>query len=237
MNPRLTLFDIDATLLVTAGAGVAAMRRAGEALFGPGFTSDGLDFSGRLDPLLMAEMLELNGRAASSENLRTFRERYIVELHHAADRNGGRLGHALPGVHDLLDRLRESDSPIGLLTGNYAETGSLKLRCCGIDPCWFDPAVWGDDSPYSQPKRDHLPAVAIRRMRDRMGIELPAERVTIVGDTPHDVRCAKVNGCRSVGVATGKYSMDQLRQCGADIVLPDLSDVGRVTEILLADEV
>lgn len=235
MNPRLTLFDIDATLLVTGGAGMAAMRQAGEALFGHGFTVDGLDFSGRLDPLLMAELLELNGRPASRETLRTFRERYVVELHNSAERNGGRLGRALPGVHDLLARLRESNRPFGLLTGNFAETGALKLRCCGIDPGWFDPAVWGDESPHDEPRRDHLPAVAIQRLKVRTGVDLPADRVTIVGDTPHDVRCARVNGCRSVGVATGKYSMELLRQSGADIVLPDLSDVGGVLEILCAD--
>ncbi|MCC6321930.1 MAG: HAD family hydrolase [Phycisphaerales bacterium] len=229
---RLILFDIDATLLVTSGAGIAAMRDAGRALFNPEFTTDGLEFAGRLDPLLLVEMLELNGHEPTHANLTAFRERYGAELHALSARRGGPLGTVLPGVHEVLGRLRALGTPMGLLTGNFEETGALKLRSCGIDPAWFEPAVWGDDSPHQPPRRDHLPRVALARVKKRRGIDLPAERVTIIGDTPHDVRCARVNGCRSVGVATGKYSRQQLADAGADVVLADLGRVDAVVEVL-----
>jgi phosphoglycolate phosphatase-like HAD superfamily hydrolase len=229
---RLVLFDIDATLLVTSGQGVAAMTDAGKALFSPDFTADGLEFAGGLDPLLLVSLMESNGHKATPAHLSAFRARYLVELNARLHRNGGTLGRALPGVHELLGRLRDDGVPIGLLTGNFAETGSIKLRACGIDPGWFDPAIWGDASPLHPPRRDHLPAVAMRRVRERIGRDLAPSRITIVGDTLHDVQCARVNGCRSVAVATGKFSQDELRAAGADVVVPDLAAVDEIVRIL-----
>ncbi len=232
---QLIMFDIDATLLVTSGAGVKAMQTAGEALFGPPFVTDGLDFAGRIDPLLIAELLELNKRQVNESTMREFRLRYHSELHASAARAGGVLGRALPGVHELLAKLRSLSVAMGLLTGNFAETGQIKLRACGIDPTWFEPTVWGDDSPIVPPRRDHLPAVAMQRVQDRLGRPIAPDRVIIVGDTPHDIRCAQVNGCRSMGVATGKYSMDDLRRAGADHVVADLSQVDEMVKVLTTD--
>ena len=66
--------------------------------------------------------------------------------------------------------------------------------------------------------------------------DIPVEaidRVIVIGDTPHDIECARVAGARSIAVATGGYSTDQLKQAGADEVLPDLADTDRVLRLLL----
>lgn len=229
---RLILFDIDGTLLVTAGAGIAAMRDAGRTLFDERFSVDGLEFAGRLDPLLLVELLQLNSQPVTAANLDAFRRAYHQVLAERAQDPTRSFGRALPGVLGLLEKLRTAQAAMGLLTGNFAETGAIKLRCCGIDPAWFNPAVWGDDSSLSPPSRDHLPAIAMDRARSLgLGSIHPGD-VLIVGDTPADVRCARANGCRSVAVATGKYNMQQLKDAGADRVLQDLSDVDRVFDLL-----
>ncbi len=55
----------------------------------------------------------------------------------------------------------------------------------------------------------------------------------VIGDTPLDIAAAEANGARSLGVATGKDSVDELRAAGADVALADLSETQAVLAALL----
>jgi phosphoglycolate phosphatase len=235
VESRLYLFDIDGTLLVTGGVGIRAMELAGQDLFGPTFSAAGMEFAGRLDPLLLDELLHRNSVAVRAENHRRLRARYaerLPELITSMPRT-----RALPGVHALLATLtageaRCAEVVTGLLTGNFRETGEMKLRACGIDPAGFSPAVWGDESPHSPAERDHLPGVAMARYRRDFGRDIHPGSVVVIGDTPHDVRCAQRSGCRCLAVATGKYSREELLAAGADAALADLADTAGVVRLL-----
>ncbi len=232
MRP-LVLFDIDATLLKTDGAGVAAMGDAGRELFGSGFTTAGIDFAGRLDVLLFRELFVRNGveptPAAAAQLRRTYVDHLRLRL------SASTTARALPGAAELVDALRGSGShELGILTGNFQESGSMKLTRCGLDPSWFPIGAWGDDSPHDPPDRAHLPPVAMRRYRERFGWEVDPSHVTIIGDTPHDVRCARVNGCRCIAVATGAFGAPELATIGADWVVQDLRDTAHLLGILSA---
>jgi phosphoglycolate phosphatase len=220
----LLLFDIDATLLKTSGVGILAMVDAGRELFGPTFTSEGVETAGRLDPLIIVDMLRVSGLTATPDAVAAVREGYRRHLIGRLATPGA--AYALPGVHDLLDALAQhaGRATIGLLTGNYSETGKLKLAACGIDESRFPIQVWGDDSPHDPPARDHLPPVGLRRYREHFARTLHPAQATIIGDTPHDVRCAKAHGLRSLAVATGPYSPDELAAAGADRVVESLRD-------------
>jgi phosphoglycolate phosphatase len=217
------LFDIDATLITTGGAGMKSMNEAGRELFGEGFRSDGINFAGRLDPLILSEMFHASGVPHTPENAREFRRVYAVKLRERLrDRAACRT---LPGVDALLEAAFAADGvACGLLTGNWEETGSMKLRTCGVEPDRFAVRVWGDDSPHHPPAREHLPGVALERFRRRFERDIDPLRVTVIGDTPHDVSCAKAHGCRSLAVATGSFSTAQLRDAGADRVQESLGD-------------
>lgn len=145
---------------------------------------------------------------------------------------------ALPGVMGLLERL-ESAQPrpvLGLLTGNFEETGRIKLAAAGINADRFAVRVWGDDSPHETPARDHLPPVGMSRASELMGREVAASEVTIVGDTVHDVACARAHGCRVLAVATGWTSADELHRAGADRVVEDLTGTDDVAGWLMKAE-
>ena len=227
---HLLLFDIDATLISTSGVGIRAMEAAGRELFGPAFTSTGVEYAGRLDPLIVRDLLIANGLPDSAANAAKLREGYRRHLTEKLPQTP--TARSLPGVPQLLDLLQQR-ATLGLLTGNYADTGSIKLRACGIDPSRFPIAAWGDESPHDPPDRTHLPPVALARFRARFGRDVDPARCAIIGDTPHDVRCAKVNGLRALAVATGMFSIDG-RQAGADLVLPDLSDAAAAADWLLS---
>src|SRR5688572_14013454 len=185
----LILFDIDATLIKTSGAGIRAMVSAARALFGESFAgADGMDFAGRLDPLILRDLLSRNGIEPTPVHLRAMRLEYRFHLERALTAG---IGFALPGVPALLEALgKRQGVALGLLTGNFEETGRLKLAACGINPDRFAVCAWGDESPCEPPTRDHLPLVAMGRYRARYGSEVAPSAVTIIGDTPHDVRCA-----------------------------------------------
>ena len=227
----LILFDIDMTLISTGGAGMSALTAAGKRLFGDTFTSEGISFAGRLDPLIIHDMLLQAGIEPSPANHRALRDGYAHALPAWLKQNECR---PLPGVMDLLAALApRTDIVPALLTGNFAETGQTKLRACGIDPARFHIHVWGDESPLNPPKRDHLVPVGIERYRNRTGQSPKGEHVLVIGDTPHDVACAKAHGCRALAVATGYTSAADLAASGADRVIADLSDTDGVLEWIL----
>lgn len=227
----LFLFDIDGTLLSTVGAGMGCMEAAGKEVFGEGCHAGGVQFAGRLDPLIMREMLANASLPPSRENIAAFRAAYERRMHERFKTPG--LGRTMPGVHDLLKRLdTESGLTMGLLTGNFEPTGLLKVRSCGIDTARFQVSAWGDDSPHDPPERNHLPPVAVERYRRKMGRD--PSRVVIIGDTPYDVACAKAHGHVAVGVGTGKFSPEVLLESGADHVFSDLSETERVADCLLS---
>ncbi|MAY75716.1 MAG: hypothetical protein CMJ31_13560 [Phycisphaerae bacterium] len=224
----LVLFDVDLTLIDTQGAGRGAMVAAGRAIFGDDFHSEGVPFAGRIDPLILRDLLVANGIAPTPNHAASMRSAYVERLGAMLD---GRV-RTLPGAVALLDALDAVEEvTVGVLTGNFEETGGMKLRAAGIDPERFAVQAWGDGSPFDPPAREHLPPVAIERYVALHGRS--PRSVTIVGDTSHDVACAMANGCRSLGVTTGRTSLDELSRAGADRVVEDLSSTEEVMSWLM----
>lgn len=219
----LILFDIDATLITTSGVGIRAMTDAGRELHGPGFKVEGIEFAGRLDPLIIMDMFRASGVPFTPESQLQFRAAYERHLRRRIT-EPTTVARALPGVHQLVDALEKLDHvTLGLLTGNFAETGAIKLRHCGIEPDRFPLQVWGDESRSSPPRREDLPGVALRRYHERFQRPIESERTIVVGDTPHDIRCAKEHDCRCLAVATGSFSVQTLTSYTPDRVVQDLT--------------
>jgi len=218
----LILYDIDMTLLETDHVGIGIMERVGSNIFGAGFSARGVEFGGCLDLDIIARLLTHNGIEATPEHLSRVRAGYRDGL--AA--LGPGWSRPLTGAMELLELTREMEEKptIGLLTGNFPETGALKLEAAGYDPGVFEVCVWGDDAPAHDPRRDLLPPIAIERMAARgTPIGDPAS-VVIIGDTIHDGAGARAHGCSVLAVATGHHSRPQLEAAGADRVVDDLSD-------------
>jgi phosphoglycolate phosphatase len=225
----LILFDIDGTILLTRGAGILAMQDAGQALFSPEFTIEGVDFAGRLDPLIFASLCERNGVEPTEANHDQFRAKYHHFLEHRLTTSA--TAEILPGVKEIVERLHAmEDVTLGLVTGNYPHTGRLKLRAAGLDPEMFVIQAWADMGEH---RRD-LPAAALKMYEQMMGRAIDPSNAVIIGDTPHDVDCAKFNGCRVLAVGTNpKQPLEELLEHGADRAVQDMSDVDDVIDWLL----
>lgn len=227
----LILFDVDATLITTSRMGIAAMGFAGREQFGDAFDENTVEYAGRLDPLIIADLFRAHAHPISPDAIDTFRAGYRTHLSRLLGEHN--TARACPGVPELLEALFATPSMcVGLLTGNFPETGRIKLAAAGIDADRFHLHVWGCDSPHDPPARDHLPGVALERYRALHEMDADPARVWVVGDTPHDIACARAHGCRSLGVATGMFSLDDLRDAGADEVAPDLGATQNILRIL-----
>jgi type II secretory pathway component PulF len=136
----------------------------------------------------------------------------------------------MPGAAELAVALDTQGAAVGLLTGNYEETAQVKIRAAGYNHMLFPFGAFGADGP----SRRHLTPVAMARAAAHPGRVFEPARVTIIGDTPLDVDCAKAHGCRAIGVATGPYSSTQLRDAGADLAVENLADTEELLRWILA---
>lgn len=227
---RLVLFDIDGTLIHTGGAGSRAMTRAFAEACQIDQAFDGIPVPGRTDTIILADAVAKWGLEGGPRFVTAFQETYYRCLAEELSSLPPSAPGVLPGVVDLLDRLTQHPSfSVGLLTGNYAASARLKLDRFGL---WgyFPFGAFGDDAA----ERHDLVRVAVERARAAGMPEIAESRVVIVGDTPLDVACGRVNRARALAVATGSYPVDALREAGADLAVRDLSETQILMDWLLA---
>src|SRR5216110_3486661 len=163
---------------------------------------------------------------AIEARLRDCFEAYVRELETLL--GDGSAVQLMPGIRDLVGALSaHPDAIVGLLTGNIEAGARLKLRPTRLLP-HFRVGAYGSDHI----DRRRLPPIARERAARLVGRDIDDERVTIIGDTPHDVDCARASGAVAVAVATGQYPADELAACAPDLLFRDFSDVARTVAAL-----
>ena len=219
----LVLFDIDGTLVLTGGAGLRAMALAFEELFDIPDAFRGMLTAGRTDAWILSDAAAVHGIAHDSPALARFPDVYLRHLAVEIEKPHPRKM-VMPGVRDLLDALAERDEVyVALLTGNYEKAARMKLEYFDLSR-YFACGAFGDGAA----DRNGLLPKAIARVAAAGGPSFAARDTVVIGDTPLDVACAKVNAARAVGVATGPHPVDELRDAGADVVFADLANTADV---------
>ena len=223
-SARVLLWDVDGTILrsTTATTFTEYTRPVLEAVFGTAGRIDDVPLTGMTDLQFIAEALSPEGfsRAQISESIQEVSNRYLCEIERAI--SSGAEFHVLPGVREALEVV--STNPryhSALLTGNFESTAQYKVNLADLSDYFDVPGAFGDQSF----DRGELPQLAARCINSHLQIELQPSQFIVIGDTPDDIACARHFGARSIGVATGhSYTIDDLRACEPDAVLPDLSD-------------
>jgi phosphoglycolate phosphatase len=213
----LLLWDIDGTLLAAGGAGMKALQAALERVFSIDGSINDIDFAGRTDRWIMRQIFAKFGLPAIEENFARLTDGYVAALpEQLADRGV----HLLPGIPALLETARDrGDIALGLLTGNLRRGAEVKLKSQDL---WhyFPFGAFADDSE----DRDQLGPHALRRARAHHGVEFAPTNTWVIGDTPHDVVCARAFGARALAVATGRHPVAELQTLQPDAVFENLSD-------------
>jgi len=214
--------------VLTGGAGARAMSLAFEDLLGVRDAFRGMPMAGRTDSWILADAAAAHGVAVGSASLARFRDVYLQRLAAEIQKPGTSRKAIMPGVRELLDALHgRPDVYLALLTGNYEAAARMKLEYFDL---WryFSCGAFGDDAP----DRNGLLPRAVETIAACGGPSFAAADAMVIGDTPLDVACAAHSSARSIGVATGGHSADELRAAGADYVFDDLTDTQAVLRAL-----
>lgn len=225
---KAVLFDIDGTLLKCFGAGKKSLIEACMEVFGTVGTMHAVDFQGKTDPLILLESLAIMGFREEDihRNIEELKSRYF---HHLKTNMFDSSSVLLPGVEDLLGRLSDHDGVLlGLLTGNFRESARIKLDRFDLNR-FFTFGVFGDDASY----RNDMPRLARDIIRDSFNVDIPFRDIVIIGDTMHDIACAKSSGAVSISVGTGWADPKALLNLEPDYFFDDLSDGDGVMQAIL----
>ncbi len=222
---KLILWDIDGTLIVSGRAGIFALARAFQQLYGqePDFSS--IEISGRTDKWIASQILARHGLDASPENIHAYLEAYLGVLHEELRARHGRV---LPGILELLEEIHHRpDLAQGLLTGNLQRGARIKLEHYKV---WhyFAFGAFGDDSPV----RNELGPFALNRARAQQAVEFTPAGTFVIGDTPHDIECGRALGAKTIGVATGRFSVAELQALQPTAVFADFNDTAAFLEVI-----
>ena len=219
---KLLLFDVDQTLISTGGAGIRALNRAFQKLYAVENAMDGILPHGKTDPGIIREILHshpvpsfTDGSDGFPTSMAAILDSYLAFLDNEI---GSTTSYKiLPGIEGILHSLSgRSDVAIGLATGNVEAGARIKLERGNLNR-YFPFGGFGSDSE----NRTELVRQGAERAVAYMGQRPAADNVFVIGDTPRDIIAGREAGFLTVGVATGKYSMAELKESGATVVISD----------------
>ncbi len=226
MQPTVLLFDIDGTLVTTGGAGRRAMRRGLTSLFAnatvPEFKLDGMT-----DKLIVRQMLVGIGAEPTADAIEGVLAAYLAALEEEIPQVPAERYRVYTGVREAVEHGLARGAAVGLGTGNIKAGARLKLSHVGLYD-YFSFGGFGCDAEA----RVELIRIGAERGATALGAPLAECRVVVIGDTPKDVAAAQGIGAECIGVGTGSYSAEELRQAGADIAFDDLSQAGALSALL-----
>ncbi|MFN2475432.1 MAG: HAD hydrolase-like protein [Chthoniobacterales bacterium] len=224
-DKRLLLWDIDATLLTTSGAGEKSLKRAIARRYGVDDDLHDIEIAGRTDAFIARSILQKYGVETDAKNLQSFLDDYLAGLRELLPQVTGRV---LPGVSEILDRLRPNPNRVlALLTGNLRRGAQLKLDHYGLWD-YFEFGAYADDHR----DRNELGAFARQRAEEKHGHQFASAQIDVIGDTGHDIECGKIFGARTIAVATGSWTRERLAAHHPDFLFDDLGDVDHVMATL-----
>ena len=207
------LFDLDGTLVDSVYQHVLAWKEALDA--------EGIELSvwrihrkiGMSGGLFTNQLLRETGIEISAERVERLRRAHAAAYQRQADRI-----RPLPGARELLAWLSDAGIPWTIATSGRMETAGVNLAALGVDPEL--PVVTRDQVKYAKPDPDLFLAAAAR-------LGAPIETAVVVGDSIWDMLAAVRCRALGVGLLSGGYGPDELRQSGAFRVYEDPADLLR----------
>jgi phosphoglycolate phosphatase-like HAD superfamily hydrolase len=228
--PRLVLWNVDHTLVdvgrVTREAYAEAFQRVtGRPLVRLAPTA------GRTESEIIFETLAFNDVVTTEDHLGEFMAA-LGEAFAARKKSIRRDGRALPGAREALAAVgRLRDVIQSVLTGSIQPNAIAKLTALGLDK-YLDFTVGGYGSE-TYPKAA-LVELTRTRTAKKYGAVIEEAATVLIADSPNDVRAAQISRARTIAVATGNATQTELRNAGADIVLPTLAETEQVVRAVEA---
>jgi phosphoglycolate phosphatase-like HAD superfamily hydrolase len=227
---RLVLWDVDGTLVHTAGYGRDAFGEAFAVIFGRQADLTSVSMGGRTDHDIAIEVLATAGVDDGDTHVPRMLDELAVALEAVRERIAEE-GHPTPGARETLEALaHQSGITQSLLTGNIETNAALKLGAFGLAR-FVDLEIGGYGSdPHTT--RSDLVGVAREKAQRLRGMRVDAADTILIGDTPLDVEAAHGAGARAIGVGAASFTRQQLLGAGAEAAFDDLRDTRGLLEAL-----
>jgi len=226
-KPTIALFDIDGTLIVTGGTGRRSVNRAFSKMYGRADACDSFGFDGMTDRLIARLGLEAIGVEATEDAIDAWLAEYLLALEDEVSKADEASFRLLPGMQEAIAAAHSAEMAVGLGTGNVRAGARIKLERVGVHH-HFRFGGFGCDAEA----RPEVIRLGAERGAEQLGAPLASCRVVVIGDTPRDVDAARAIGAECIGVATGRYSVADLRASGADYVFADFSHTAAISALL-----
>ncbi|WP_315780537.1 MULTISPECIES: HAD family hydrolase [unclassified Bradyrhizobium] len=213
------LFDLDGTLVDSVYQHVLAWKTALDA--------ENIELSvwrihrkiGMSGGLFTNQLLRETGFAIEPDRIERLRKAHAA----AYQKLGGQV-RPLPGARELLGFLTDAGIPWAIATSGRMETAAVNLAALGVDPK-TNTVVTRDEVRYAKPDPDLFLAAAAR-------LDAPIERAVVIGDSIWDMLAATRCRALGVGLLSGGYGSEELRQSGAIRVYEDPADLlGHIDEV------
>jgi len=227
-KPTLLIFDVDGTLTESVGLTRVAFEKAVEDIYAIPNSSEGIKPYGKTDQGIFREILVING--LSTEDFRTQFDKMskLSAIYLKRELKASNLPRLHNGIRVLLNKLStEDDMNLALGTGNTKVNSYIKLERHDIDG-FFPVGGFGCDDE----DRAKLIETAFVRSKEFYGIDFNKQNTWVIGDTPLDIDCGKAISARTIAVATGNYSLEELKVYGPDAVFSDFSDSDRFVTLI-----
>ncbi len=216
-RPVVVLFDVDETLVHTGESGARSWNAAFQKIYGRPADIGAHSSAGETDPQVARSTFKaVMGRDPSDDELDRVYAQYL--LHLADDILVSPQYRVLDGVKETLEALSEAGVLLGIISGAVEGAARTKLVPADLNR-YFIFGAYGSDSPV----RLDIVELAIRKA-STLHAGLRSDQVFVVGDTPRDVSAGNDAGAVSIGVATGKYSVEEMAEAGAAHVLGSLEE-------------
>lgn len=222
---KLILFDIDKTLITNATGHKAAFSKAVKEVYGIDTTVEIINYNGMTDPMIIIGVLKKVGLKESEIMLKIKGCMKAMADHFEKLKDNDQM-EILDGVPELLKELDKRIFLIGLVTGNLEPIAWGKMKRFKINQ-YFKLGGFASDNS----NRTELVKIAIKRAEENYNFKFD-NNVFLFGDTPQDVNAGNEAGIVTVGVATGIYSMEELKEAGASFAIDNLKDIKRILTII-----
>ncbi|MBT7740412.1 MAG: HAD hydrolase-like protein [Opitutae bacterium] len=213
----LLLWDLDETLVTTAGAGERSIVRSAHKHWSVDVDLSLIPYAGCTDRRIGHLIRRHFGIGDDESILRAYLDDFVNFVSEELSQSDARI---LPGVSGIVEAVHISpDHEQGLLTGNLRAAAEAKLVPFGLWD-YFSFGAFADDAI----ERLDLGPIALARASEYCASTFVREAVTVIGDTPHDIACARAIGARSLAVASGRFTMNQLAKCEPTFLVDSLEE-------------
>jgi phosphoglycolate phosphatase-like HAD superfamily hydrolase len=223
---KLIVFDIDGTLIDSTSEHVTAFRQAFKevAQFEIPNEDDIVKHFGKPHNDVISDILEEREIRVSSKGKQKIKEMHIASITHSSTINSDMV---IAGVIPFLEKLKERNFILGVMSGNPRKNGLALLEKAGLQN-YFSVTAFSSDTYNGKPiiKRSDILRLAIKEAAKKHGMSIkPHTETLVIGDAPSDILAAKEANIPCMLVATGHYSKEELLPYGATQVVENLLEI------------